>query len=141
MAMSEDTPWWYSAAEEDPRGASGSDSGTSTGGSGSDGRSVDLWALLGSLQRLATWAQQMTADQVLAPHADHTHPAAHPTCVVCRTMTMLADVRGFASTGSGAGASADTGGMWGAPAAPSGSADASFEAITWLTVHRGPCKR
>ena len=147
--MSEDTPWWYSAADQEPHGESGSESGGESGGGGPDGRSVDLWALLGSLQRLATWAQQVTADQVLAPHAEHVDPTAHPTCVMCRTMTVLADVRGFAGAGAGAGAGTGTGaGRSGGPgqrtggtAGRGGSAVAAETGIRWLDLHRGPCKR
>lgn len=141
--MSDDTPWWYSAAEGepdgDPRQESGSTSGRESGSVGPDGRSMDVWALLGSLQRLATWAQQVTADQVLAPHAEHEDPTAHPTCVMCRTMAVLADVRGFA--GTGAGRSGGTGQSTGEPADHVGSAAAADAGIRWLEVHRGPCKR
>ena len=135
--MSENTPWWYSAADQEPTGESGSESGSS----GPDGRSVDLWALLGSLQRLATWAQQVTADQVLAPHAEHGDPAAHPTCVMCRTMTVLADVRGFAGAGTGAGRSDAADQRAGEPVDRTGSGNTAAAGITWLDVHRGPCKR
>ena len=109
--MSEDRPWWFSEEEEEQPVA---------------GKSMDLWALLGSVQRLAGWAQQMTAEQVLAPHADHTDPSAHPTCLVCRTMAVLADVRGFADPGGGSTEAKTTVGTVG---------------TLWLEVHRGLCKR
>lgn len=145
--MSENTPWWYSAAEGEPDGdprreagsTSDSTSGSEPGSGGPDGRSMDLWALLGSLQRLATWAQQVTADQVLAPHTEHEDPTAHPTCVMCRTMTVLADVRGFA--GTGAGRSGGAGDRTGEPADHGGTPAAADTGIRWLEVHRGPCKR
>ena len=109
--MTDERPWWFSEEEEEQPSA---------------GKSLDLWALLGSVQRLAGWAQQMTAEQVLAPHAEHTDPSAHPTCLVCRTMAVLADVRGFADPG---GSSIDE--------------DTTVRAARtlWLKVHRGPCKR
>jgi hypothetical protein len=111
IAMTDERPWWFSEEEEEQPSA---------------GKSLDLWALLGSVQRLAGWAQQMTAEQVLAPHAEHTDPSAHPTCLVCRTMAVLADVRGFADPG---GSSIDE--------------DTTVRAARtlWLKVHRGPCKR
>jgi hypothetical protein len=108
--MTDERPWWYSEEEDEPSG----------------GKSLDLWALLGSVQRLAGWAQHMTAEQILAPHAEHSDPSAHPTCLVCRTMAVLADVRGFAEPG-------------GSPA--EGGASVRETGTLWLKVHRGPCKR
>jgi hypothetical protein len=108
--MTDERPWWFSEEEEQPPSS----------------KSIDLWALLGSVQRLAGWAQQMTAEQVLAPHAEHTDPSAHPTCLVCRTMTVLTDVRGFADPRGGA---------------TEEEAVARGAGTLWLNVHRGPCKR
>lgn len=139
--MSEDTPWWYSAVEGEPDGDPRRGSGSEPGSSGPDGRAVDLWALLGSLQRLATWAQQVTADQVLAPHAEHRDPTDHPTCVMCRTMTVLSEVRGFASAGTGAGRTGGSDQRTADRVHPTGSAPAVDAGISWLDVHRGPCKR
>lgn len=126
--MNKDTPWWYSAGEE----SAGEESAREAPTDDSESKPIDVWAILGSVQRLATWAQNITAEQVLAPHAEHGDPALHPTCVLCRTTSVLADVRGFRA---------------GAPSGEQGNIAQSrpsvgtVESINWLVVHRGSCKR
>ncbi len=137
----ESTPWWFSAADGENDEAAGASGGSEPG---TEGRAVDIWALLGSVQRLAGWAQQLTAEQVLAPHAEHADPAAHPTCILCRTTTMLSDVRGFAGAGmTGADSAPFSGDSSGdsRSGTPSGISADPDQAIVWLEVHRGPCKR
>lgn len=126
--MSKDTPWWYSADEE----SAGEESVGKESVDDPQSKPIDVWAILGSVQRLATWAQHITAEQVLAPHAEHGDPALHPTCVICRTMSVLADVRGFRPGASSEAQGEDE---------RSQSAVGKSESVNWLAVHRGPCKR
>ena len=74
-------PWWYSGAdaEQPPTSPPGPEAaGVPT---------MDWTALAGGAQRLIDWA----TDRVLAPHAEHDDPHAHPQCVVCRTMLLLGE--------------------------------------------------
>lgn len=89
-------PWWYSGDEEGP-GEQGDEppapeSGATGGGLG------DWTALLSGAARMVDWA----TSAVMAPHAEHDDPAEHPTCVVCRTITLVGDPGGLVPGGSGA---------------------------------------
>jgi hypothetical protein len=105
-------PWWYSGDEEpagEPEGATSgpSDAGPTPGG-------LDWSTLIAGAQRMVDWA----TDRVMAPHAEHEDPAAHPDCVVCRTIVLVGD--------SGSGPAE--------PAAPPTSAPS----ITWIPVRDDP---
>ena len=94
------TPWWYSgddnpeepsAPDADPQPAPESEShGSSLPGLG------DLTGLLSGAARMVDWA----TTAVMAPHAEHTDPADHPQCIVCRTVTLVGDPIGLMSPGT-----------------------------------------
>ena len=112
MSDSPQVPWWYSGQEAPPAGddapAGGGPSGWTPG--------LDLFGLLSGAQRLVDWA----ADAVLAPHAEHDDPRAHPQCLVCRASLLLGDVaRGTA------------GGAAGQEAGPQGS---DRSGVRWLPI-------
>ena len=80
--MTQRTPWWYSGDQpddapslDDPTDSSRESSGT------------DWMSLLSGAQRVVDWA----AERVMAPHAGHADPAAHPDCLVCRSMLLVGE--------------------------------------------------
>lgn len=78
-------PWWYSGSEESGSEESGSDAPVAG--------PMDWTALAAGAQRLVDWA----TERVMAPHAEHVDPAAHPQCVVCRTLLVIGDRSGTSS--------------------------------------------
>jgi hypothetical protein len=106
-------PWWYSGGEE-PGAPDGGPSAASSSDTGPAGGGVDWTALLAGAQRVVDWA----TDRVMAPHAEHEDPAAHPDCVVCRTIVLVSD------SGSG-------------PAEPA-TPSATAPSITWIPVRDDP---
>ena len=78
--------------------------------------SMDAAGMVTSVGQALTWARE----SIVAPHAGHTDPAAHPECVICRGMSIVQ------SSASSAGAEATA-----APedASPSGG-------IRWVPVRR-----
>lgn len=101
------SPWWYSgdddqaipaapepeaavvpepeaAVDEGPRAES---DGTST--------AMDWTALVAGAAKMVDWA----TERVMAPHAEHTDPAEHPECMVCRTVTLIGDPGGLMGAG------------------------------------------
>ena len=72
------TPWWYSGDEptdgQDP--------------SVEESTQVPAWdpsAILLVANQLVDWA----TERFVAPHSEHTDPADHPSCVLCRSTTVL----------------------------------------------------
>ncbi len=108
-------PWWYSGDEVPAAEVPGpADEGAYAGEAGDDAApaagssgwvpGLDWLGLLSGAQRIVDWA----ADAVLAPHAEHDDPRAHPQCLVCRASLVLGDVgRGAAADASGHGAGPD----------------------------------
>lgn len=70
-------PWWFSGDEPED----------SEEQKPSPGPSVDWTALATGAQRLVDWA----TERVMAPHAEHDDPHAHPQCVVCRTLLLIGE--------------------------------------------------
>jgi hypothetical protein len=93
-----ETPWWYSGDEEEevpeasPR--------------------FDPMALVAAANQLVDWA----TERFVTPHEEHTDPQEHPTCVLCRSATVLA---GTGLTGAGV-----------------ESAEQNLGSITWIPVRR-----
>lgn len=68
---------------------------------------------------MVDWA----TERVLAPHAEHTDPADHPECMVCRTVTLIGDPVGLLSPAETTGA------------ATTGSAAATgAQPIRWIPI-------
>ncbi|MBK9740666.1 MAG: hypothetical protein IPO93_14460 [Actinobacteria bacterium] len=63
--------------------------GSRPGGDDASSNGIEWTALLAGAQRMVDWA----TEKVLAPHAEHTDPADHPQCVVCRTMVLIGEGR------------------------------------------------
>lgn len=85
--MSGQQPWWYSGADRPGADRSGSDRpgaeespppDAAAGGPG-----------LGDLVSMASTLVDWATDRVMAPHADHADPAAHPQCLICRATRVL----------------------------------------------------
>lgn len=76
-------PWWYSGGE--PVDPDEQDEQKAGAGSGIPG--PDWTALASGAQRLVDWA----TERVVAPHAEHDDPRAHPQCVVCRTILLFGE--------------------------------------------------
>lgn len=80
-------PWWYSGDEGEPdEEPSGGTSGEAAGSA-----SLDWQGLLSGAVRMVDWA----ASAVVEPHGEHTDPADHPVCLVCRTLTLVQDRTGM----------------------------------------------
>lgn len=73
-------PWWFSGDEPDEPDEPKASTGPSVPG-------LDWTALASGAQRLVDWA----TERVMAPHAEHDDPRAHPQCVVCRTMLLIGE--------------------------------------------------
>lgn len=102
-------PWWYSGDEQPDEPQQADAGGTSGLG--------DWTSLLSGAARMVDWA----TSAVMAPHAEHDDPSEHPTCVVCRTITLVGDPTGLVpGTGS-------------APSAPPAE-PRTAPAITWIPI-------
>lgn len=84
-------PWWYSGDEEQPEDPQPRTESAASG-------LGDWTALLSGATRMIDWA----TSAVMAPHAEHVDPADHPTCVVCRTITLVGDPTGLIPGGTSA---------------------------------------
>lgn len=88
--VSAGTPWWYSG---DPVGDHATDPSPGSDDRPTRGRfevpGLDLAGLASGAQQLVELARQA----LLAPHAAHDDPRAHPDCVICRTMAALGEAR------------------------------------------------
>ena len=110
-------PWWYSGDDApDDLGGESEQQGTGSDTSGASGLG-DWTALLSGAVRMVDWA----TSAVMAPHAEHDDPSEHPTCVVCRTITLVGDPTGLVP---GAGS---------APSAPPAE-PRTAPAITWIPI-------
>ena len=85
--VSAGTPWWYSGDPASERAADASDDRPGRGRFDVPG--LDLAGLASGAQQLVELARQA----LLAPHAGHDDPRAHPDCMICRTMAALGEVR------------------------------------------------
>ncbi len=97
------TPWWYSGSDDaepvnEPAAAP-------------ESAGMDWSALMVGAQRMVDWA----SEKVMAPHADHGDPSAHPDCMVCRTLLLV-------------------GGTERGPAAASADPPEAPEPIRWLPI-------
>lgn len=68
-------PWWFSGDEADdapspPR--------------------FDPGALIAAASQLVDWA----TEKIVTPHAEHDDPSEHPTCVLCRSASVLQGLSG-----------------------------------------------
>ncbi|MCF8528101.1 MAG: hypothetical protein WAO50_12820 [Candidatus Nanopelagicales bacterium] len=118
MSDSSDTPWWFSGNEL-PEGESSSESSseaTSESTSESSSASIDWMGLLAGATRMVDWA----ASAVVEPHGEHADPAAHPDCLVCRTLVLVQDRSGMQAPRPDSPAAAD-------PSRPA-------EPIRWIPV-------
>ena len=77
-------PWWYSGDDGDGDRVDGVD--------GLDGaeRSVrfDPSGLIAAANQLVDWA----TERIVTPHAEHSNPAEHPTCVLCRSASVISSL-------------------------------------------------
>ncbi len=70
------TPWWYSGDESTPE---------------EEPQETPAWdpsALLMAANQIVDWA----TERFVAPHAEHVDPRDYPSCVLCRSATMLGGV-------------------------------------------------
>lgn len=106
-------PWWYSGEDEQPEveqpeveqpRARPSEpelrpepAGEAAPDSEPDGTAstMDWTALVAGAAKMVDWA----TERVMAPHAEHTDPADHPECMVCRTVTLIGDPVGLMGGG------------------------------------------
>lgn len=103
--MSATTPWWYSGDDAGPVEDEPIVEDTPIGEDESTG-GTDWSALIVGAQRVVDWA----TERVMAPHAEHTDPRENPTCVVCRTMVLLGEVRNDSTDAGGTTAEGRVGG-------------------------------
>ncbi len=93
--MTSGRPWWYSGDEatealgdptprEDVTVPAPSAEAGDPPPAAADGR-LDVAALAQGAQRLIEWA----TERVVAPHAEHGDPAAHPDCLMCRAALLM----------------------------------------------------
>ena len=85
------TPWWYSgddAERAQPEGAKRaaheSDPSAEQPADSSSAR-WDPAGLVAAANQLVEWA----TERFVEPHAEHTNPADHPSCVLCRGTAVL----------------------------------------------------
>jgi hypothetical protein len=98
-------PWWYSGDDQEPMATDGrapadADAGANDEADASDvpegaSSSMDWTALVAGAARMVDWA----TERVMAPHAEHSDPAEHPDCMVCRTVTLIGDPVGLMPSG------------------------------------------
>lgn len=72
-------PWWYSGDERD--------------GDRADDRAersmrIDPSGLIAAANQLVDWA----TERIVTPHAEHSDPAEHPTCVLCRSASVISSL-------------------------------------------------
>lgn len=117
MSGDERRPWWYSGDEvpDEPTDRPDPESGESAT-SGASGLG-DWTALLSGAARMVDWA----TSTVMAPHAEHENPSEHPTCVVCRTLSIVGDAGGLVP------------GAGGTPAAPPAEPRRA-PTVTWIPI-------
>jgi hypothetical protein len=105
MSSDRRAPWWFSGDDEQepesvarpdptpqPTSEPALDSADEADGTSS---SMDWTALVAGAARMVDWA----TERVMAPHAEHTDPAEHPDCMVCRTVTLIGDPVGLMTGG------------------------------------------
>jgi hypothetical protein len=101
MSTDRRAPWWFSGDDEqepdpvatpEPAPEPALDSADEADGTSS---SMDWTALVAGAARMVDWA----TERVMAPHAEHTDPAEHPDCMVCRTVTLIGDPVGLMTSG------------------------------------------
>lgn len=109
MSSSGRAPWWYSGEDEQPEHEQPQappsvpelrpePAGEATPESEPEGTAstMDWTALVAGAAKMVDWA----TERVMAPHAEHTDPAEHPECMVCRTVTLIGDPVGLMGGGS-----------------------------------------
>lgn len=84
-------PWWYSGDDESEQQERPEPAAAGPGSEPSGSGLGDWSALLSGAVRMVDWA----TSAVMAPHAEHDDPAEHPTCVICRTITLVGDPSGL----------------------------------------------
>ena len=91
--MSSQPPWWYSAQGQSRASDGSASEGSSPGADGSDGPAAEGPSSgapsLGDFVSMASTLVEWATDRVMAPHAEHTNPAEHPQCLICRASRML----------------------------------------------------
>lgn len=90
-------PWWFSGDDEqpepDPVPERAEEAAPDTEEAASP--SMDWTVLVAGAAKMVDWA----TEKVMAPHAEHTDPAEHPDCMVCRTVTLIGDPVGLMGGG------------------------------------------
>ena len=74
-------PWWYSGPSPDDQPAGAGD------------RKPNVAFTLASLASGAQQVVDMAKQVILVPHADHDDPSEHGSCIICRGLLVLGDVR------------------------------------------------
>jgi hypothetical protein len=131
-------PWWYSGEDDvvpvdaertATRRPADDPSPPQPEGDRADS-GMDWSMLMMGAAKMVDWA----TERVMAPHAEHEDPAAHPQCVVCRTIVLVGDPEGLGMPAGRASTRGDAGGD-----------DVEFDvaheepvAIRWIPVHDGP---
>jgi hypothetical protein len=161
------SPWWYSgeddepgsmpttgsAAEPEPAADSGRADGVPVDAvpadtapadtapepdaeAGGASSAMDWTALVTGAVKMVDWA----TERVMAPHAEHTDPAQHPECMVCRTVTLIGDPVGLMGGGQQSAAEPEAEAPDGdaddaADSAPAGHAPAmGVQPIRWIPI-------
>lgn len=102
-------PWWFSGDDEQPEPETAPEPALESAlesalepeveaapeAEGAASPSMDWTALVAGAAKMVDWA----TEKVMAPHAEHTDPAEHPDCVVCRTVTLIGDPVGLMGGG------------------------------------------
>lgn len=95
-------PWWYSGSEDDsPQTPPNKQSGQSRDDEQRDQSrddeqsTIDWTGMIAGAARMVDWAR----GAVLDPHAEHADPAAHPDCLICRTLVVVSDQVGMSPAG------------------------------------------
>jgi hypothetical protein len=68
-------PWWFSGDEPSPE---------------SPPPRLDPGMLIAAANQLVDWA----TERIVTPHAEHTDPGGHPTCVLCRSSSVVQGLAG-----------------------------------------------
>jgi hypothetical protein len=149
MSSDRRAPWWYSGDDE-PEVAAGIDASApdevlddsvqaedESGEPPSAGvPAMDWTALIAGAAKMVDWA----TERVMAPHAEHVDPAAHPECMVCRTVTLIGDPAGLMGGSPDVDADADADadpeprGVDTSTRAPAPAATTGAQPIRWIPI-------
>lgn len=84
-------PWWYSGDESERIPSDDADGNERS-------MRIDPSGLIAAANQLVDWA----TERIVTPHAEHGDPSEHPTCVLCRSASVIAGLTPTAPPGAAA---------------------------------------